>query len=76
MLLLLIALVFGIAGVVLGGCGGDDGEGGGSKAGGSINVAIVDIPQTQDLAHLTPSLFTAETPHQGELHDPRRGHLA
>ena len=33
----------------------------GSNGGGSINVAIVDNPQMQDLAHLTPSLFTAKS---------------
>jgi hypothetical protein len=35
-----------------------DRGGGGSNGGGSINVAIVDTPNTQDLAHLTPMLFT------------------
>src|SRR3954447_19749050 len=44
----------------MGGCGGGDHEGGWSR-GGSINVAIVDNPQMQDLAHLTPSLFTAKS---------------
>ena len=39
----------------------DDDEGSGSKGGGSINVAIVDNPQMQDLARLTPSLFTAKS---------------
>jgi sorbitol/mannitol transport system substrate-binding protein len=57
--LALIAILFAIGGTVLGGCLGDDDEGGGSNAGGSINVAIVDTPNTQDLARLTPSLFTA-----------------
>jgi len=47
-----------VAGVVLAGCGGDDG--GGSK-GGSINVAIVDNPQMKDIAKLTPSLFTKKS---------------
>ena len=67
----LIALVCATA---LAGCGGDDGQD--RSKGGSINVAIVDAPNPQDLAHLTPSLFTREEPHQGELHDPRRGHPA
>ncbi len=53
-----VLLAIGVAGV--GGCGGDD-EGGGSTRGGSINVAIVDTPSAQDLAHLTPSLFTKRT---------------
>jgi sorbitol/mannitol transport system substrate-binding protein len=57
--LALIAILFAIGGTVLAGCLGDDDEGGGSNAGGSINVAIVDTPNTQDLARLTPSLFTA-----------------
>ncbi|MDX6535582.1 MAG: hypothetical protein QOF68_3326, partial [Gaiellales bacterium] len=53
-----IQLAFGAA--VLAGCLGG-GKGDGSKAGGSINVAIVDTPNTQDLAHLTPSLFTPKS---------------
>jgi sorbitol/mannitol transport system substrate-binding protein len=56
-----IAVLLAIGGAFLGGCLGGDDEGGGSKAGGSINVAIVDNPQMQDLAHLTPSLFTAKS---------------
>ena len=59
--LALIAVLFAIGGAVLGGCFGGDDEGGGSNRGGSINVAIVDNPQMQDLAHLTPSLFTAKS---------------
>jgi sorbitol/mannitol transport system substrate-binding protein len=51
-----------IVGVVPAGCGGGGGDAGhGSGHGGAINVAIVDTPQTQDLARLTPSLFTDET---------------
>ena len=57
----LIAVLFAIGGAVLGGCLGDDDERAGSNGGGSINVAIVDTPNTQDLAHLTPALFTART---------------
>ena len=59
--LALIATLFAIGGTVLPGCLGGDDEGGGTSAGGSINVAIVDNPQMQDLAHLTPSLFTAKS---------------
>ena len=57
----LIAVVVATGGALMAGCFGDDDEGGGSKGGGSINVAIVDNPQMQDLAHLTPSLFTAKS---------------
>jgi sorbitol/mannitol transport system substrate-binding protein len=56
-----IAALLAIAGLALVGCLGDDDEGRGSNGGGSINVAIVDNPQMQDLAHLTPSLFTAKS---------------
>ena len=61
-----IAILFALGGTILAGCLGDDDEGGGSNGGGSnggvsINVAIVDTPNTQDLAHLTPSLFTDKT---------------
>jgi sorbitol/mannitol transport system substrate-binding protein len=59
--LALSAILFAFGGAVLTGCFGDDDEGGGSNGGGSINVAIVDTPNTQDLAHLTPSLFTDKT---------------
>jgi sorbitol/mannitol transport system substrate-binding protein len=52
---LIAALLVGL--VVLAGCdGGDDDDGGGS-----LNVAIVDNPQMNDIAELTPSLFTKET---------------
>jgi hypothetical protein len=50
-----------IAAAVLSGCWGDDDESGQSNRGGSINVAIVDNPQMQDLARLTPSLFTKKS---------------
>jgi sorbitol/mannitol transport system substrate-binding protein len=53
-------MLFAIGGAALAGCGGGD-RGGPSTAAGSINVAIVDTPQMQDLAHLTPSLFTRGT---------------
>jgi sorbitol/mannitol transport system substrate-binding protein len=60
--LALIAALFAVGGAVLGGClGGGKDDGGGRNRGGSINVAIVDNPQMQDLAHLTPSLFTAKS---------------
>jgi hypothetical protein len=59
--LALVSILLAIGGAVLAGCWGDDDEEGGSKGGGSINVAIVDNPQMQDLAHLTPSLFTHRT---------------
>ena len=56
--MLALQLVLGTA--LLAGCsGGDDKKP--SKGGGSINVAIVDTPNTQDLAHLTPSLFTTKS---------------
>ncbi len=55
------AVLVAIGGVVLAGCSGGADRGGGSGSGGSINVAIVDTPDTQDLAHLTPSLFTADS---------------
>lgn len=42
------------------GCSGG-GDKNPSKASASINVAIVDNPNMQDLAHLTPPLFTART---------------
>ncbi|HEX4733084.1 MAG TPA: extracellular solute-binding protein, partial [Thermoleophilaceae bacterium] len=46
--------------VVLAGCGGSGNERR-EPHGGTINVAIVDTPNTQDLARLTPSLFTKAT---------------
>src|ERR671936_2480102 len=58
-----VAAVCAVAAVPVGCGGGGSSSGGGSPAskGGSINVAIVDKPQMKDIAHLTPSLFTAET---------------
>ena len=56
-----LAVLFAIGAAVLGGCLGGDDAGRGPKGGGSINVAIVANPQMQDLAHLTPSLFTAKS---------------
>jgi sorbitol/mannitol transport system substrate-binding protein len=56
-----IAIVLALGAALLTGRFGG-GEGGGeSKRGGSIEVAIVDTPHMQDLAHLTPSLFTRRT---------------
>ena len=55
------AVLCAIAGAAMAGCWGGDGQSNASKGGGSINVAIVDNPQMQDLAHLTPSLFTDRT---------------
>jgi sorbitol/mannitol transport system substrate-binding protein len=56
-----IAVVVAFAVALTAGCGGGNDAGHASRAGGSINVAIVDTPQTQDLARLTPSLFTRRT---------------
>ena len=57
----LIALLVAVGGAVVSGCGGGNHEARVAPAGGSINVAIVDTPNTQDLARLTPSLFTAKS---------------
>ena len=47
---------------MLAGCGGGKHEAPRVEpVGGSINVAIVDTPNTEDLARLTPSLFTAKS---------------
>ena len=54
-------LLLGIAAALVGACSSDDDGADRQSRGGSINVAIVDIPNTQDLAHLTPSLFTAKS---------------
>ena len=56
-----IAALLAIEGAALVGCWGGGDEVKRSNGGGSINVAIVDTPNTQDLARLTPSLFTDET---------------
>ena len=53
------AVLVALGGVVLAGCSGGSEQGGRPGSGGSIDVAIVDTPDTQNLAHLTPSLFTA-----------------
>jgi sorbitol/mannitol transport system substrate-binding protein len=60
--LALIAALLAVAAALLAACGGEeDGGGDAPPRGGPINVAIVDTPNTQDLAHLTPSLFTRRT---------------
>ena len=51
-----------LGGVVAVGCGGgDDDSSEGESGGGSINVAIVGNPQMEDIASLTPELFTEQT---------------
>jgi hypothetical protein len=59
--LAVIAILLAIGGTVLPACRGSSETGDRSNGGGSINVAIVDTPNTQELAHLTPSLFTAKS---------------
>jgi sorbitol/mannitol transport system substrate-binding protein len=56
-----IALIVAVGGTVPAGCGGAKHVTRESTRGGSINVAIVDTPNTEDLAHLTPSRFTSKT---------------
>jgi len=56
-----IALLVAIGGALLAGCGGAKHQARESKRGGSINVAIVRTPNAQDLARLTPSLFTSKS---------------
>jgi polyol transport system substrate-binding protein len=56
-----IAAVLTIVWGVSVGCGGDHDQARDTKRGGSINVAIVDNPNMQDLARLTPALFTDRT---------------
>jgi sorbitol/mannitol transport system substrate-binding protein len=51
---------FVVALTLLAACGGGTRDNA-ARTGGSIDVAIVDTPNTQDLARLTPSLFTART---------------
>ena len=57
----LIAILFAIGGPVVAGCQGGGDKGAQSNSGGSINVAIVNNPHMEDLARLTPSLFTAQS---------------
>jgi sorbitol/mannitol transport system substrate-binding protein len=61
MRLVLIAGASATAGVTLAACGGSDNAAPPHRGGEMINVALVDNPNMQDLAHLTPSLFTART---------------
>ncbi len=56
-----IAIALTIGWAVLAGCADDDDGSREAKRGGSINVAIVNNPNMQDLARLTPSLFTAKS---------------
>ncbi len=61
-----LAVGLAVAGMGPAACGGEDepasqGAGGGGGEGGSLNVAIVDNPQMQDIAKLTPELFTKES---------------
>ena len=56
-----IVLLVAIGAAVLAGCGGAKPKARESPRGGSINVAIVDTPNTKDLARLTPSLFTSKS---------------
>jgi sorbitol/mannitol transport system substrate-binding protein len=56
-----IALLLALGGAILAGCGSTTHQPRQSEHGGSLNVAIVDTPNTEDLARLTPSLFTATT---------------
>jgi sorbitol/mannitol transport system substrate-binding protein len=57
----LTATLVALAGAVMAGCWGHDDPHKVASGGGSINVAIVDNPHMQDLAHLTPSLFSDKT---------------
>ena len=56
-----LGLITILAGSVLAGCPGGGDKGARSNSGGPINVAIVANPQAQDLARLTPSVFTAQS---------------
>ena len=59
--LTVIAVLVATGCAVLSACGGGGNRASRQPAGGTINVAIVDNPNEEDLAHLTPSLFTAKT---------------
>jgi sorbitol/mannitol transport system substrate-binding protein len=56
-----IALIVAVSGTPLGGCGGTKHKAPGANHRDSINVAIVDTPNSEDLARLTPSLFTSKS---------------
>ena len=56
------ALLVVTGGAVLAGCGGGGGHKARTSSGAaSINVAIVDTPNSEDLARLKPSLFTSKS---------------
>ncbi len=56
-----ITLLVTVGATVLAGCGGAKHEARKSNGADAINVALVDTPNTEDLARLTPSLFTAQS---------------
>lgn len=56
-----IALLVTVGGTVLASCGATKHAARDSTHGDSINVAIVDTPNVEDLAHLTSPLFTSKT---------------
>jgi sorbitol/mannitol transport system substrate-binding protein len=56
-----MTLLVTVGGTVLSSCGSAKHATRERTHGGSINVAIVDTPNVEDLAHLTPSLFTSRT---------------
>jgi sorbitol/mannitol transport system substrate-binding protein len=66
---LLVAAMALVSAVAVGCFGSDDGE---KK---TLNVAIVDNPQMQDIAKLTPSLFTKETGIKVQYSIPPEGKL-
>jgi sorbitol/mannitol transport system substrate-binding protein len=68
--LALLILAIAIVGAVVAGCGGD---GGGSDE--ELTVAIVNNPQMEDIAKLTPSLFTKETDIKVKYTIPPEGKL-
>jgi sorbitol/mannitol transport system substrate-binding protein len=59
--LIRIASLGAVGAAVLAGCGGAAHKAREPSRGRSINVAIVDTPNSEDLARLTPSLFTSKT---------------
>jgi sorbitol/mannitol transport system substrate-binding protein len=69
--LALLAAAMALVSAVLVGCGGSD-SGEGDK---SLTVAIVNNPQMEDIAQLTPSLFTEETDIEVEYTIPEEGKL-
>src|SRR3954447_19768590 len=56
-----IALMVAVGGTLLVGCGGTKHRAPDGNHRDSINVAIVDTPNSEDLARLTPSLFTSKS---------------